>query len=79
MVATLRSVAVGRIGLTAPRRSSGLSQSACSPCDPLAHQTRRKASSDMPALPASVAAERSTVSVTGAFLALRSASQSAQT
>lgn len=58
-------------------RSDGFSQSASSPCDPRRHQTARKSPSAMPAFPASLRAPSTTVSVTGARLAFRSASQSA--
>ena len=57
-------------------RSWGFNQSASKPCEPRLHQTCKKASSGIPALSASRLAPASTVSVTGARLALRSASQS---
>ena len=57
-------------------RSLGLIQSACSPCDPLAHQIFRKSSSGIAAFSASRLALSMTVSVTGAFFAFRKASQS---
>lgn len=66
-------------GAAGPARSWGFSQSACRPCEPLAHQISRNRFSGRPALADSALACLSTVSVTGAFLAFRSCSQSDQT